>query len=150
MSCVHCTTMFTAAHRYRAESDRANVANKVSCFPTRMREREREGGRNTSWLFQSCEFTTVTIKRGGLWSTLGPEIVYLSLREKPPFCIPRDPLAVTTCFSLFPLQLVHCHNLLSRLRIVTLLPPSPTHPFQPSAQLPGKFSTEFTHSSNPR
>lgn len=42
VSCVHCTTMFPAAHRYRAESDRTNVANKVSCFP---RERERGRGR---------------------------------------------------------------------------------------------------------
>lgn len=34
------------ARRYRAENDRTNVANKVSCFPTCTRERERETGKH--------------------------------------------------------------------------------------------------------
>lgn len=86
VSCVHCTTMFPAAHRYRAESDRTNVANKVSCFP---RERERGRGRwgggeaeEHELVISKLRVTTVTIKRGGLWSTLGPETLCISLYEK--------------------------------------------------------------------
>lgn len=94
------------ARRYRAENDRTNVANKVSCFPTCTRERERDGETRAGYFkVASLQRWPLNVVACCLWSTLGPEIVYLSLREKPPFCIPRDPLAVTTCFSLFPRNL---------------------------------------------
>lgn len=121
--------MFPAAHRYRAESDRTNVANKVSCFPscTRKREGARERGRETEeheLVISELRVTTVTIKRGGLWSALGPETLCISLYEKSLLSAFHGILSrwrrVSACVST---ELVHRHNLLSRPRIVTLLPP---------------------------
>lgn len=114
-----------------------------------VRERERERRGNTSWLFQSCEFTTVTIKRGGLLPvehTWTRDCVSLFTR-KASFLHSTGSSCGDDVFQPVSTELVHCHNLLSRLRIVTLLPPSLSHPFQPSAQLPRKFSTGFMHST---
>lgn len=104
---MHCTTMFPS----RIDIERKMIARtwqtRWAAFQlVRERERERDGETRAGYFkVASLQRWPLNVVVCCLWSTLGPEIVYLSLREKPPFCIPRDPLAVTTCFSLFPRNL---------------------------------------------